>query len=163
MADAKGSHYLDLATAKQAVEQVLPFIREAMNNHEVGESGFLHIVVMDPALTSLNASFDEAILYEHSIGNRAEWDADYQAFARAKAKISWSTGMSSQMVQDARPHLLRRGDTRLWGSATVDGIIVATSGAHAWYDEAFSGMLAFWLKARSQARARKHTGDLFVS
>jgi hypothetical protein len=163
MADTKGSHYLDAATAKQAVEQVLPFIREAMNNHEVGESGFLHIVVMDPALTPLNASFDEAVLYEHSIGNRSDWDADYQAFARAKAKVSWVTGMNSQTVQETRPHLLRRGDTRLWGSATIDGIVVATSGAHPWYDEAFSGMLAFWLKARAQARARQQAGDLFVS
>src|SRR5690606_40017855 len=54
-------------------------------------SGFLHIVIMDPALPWGRASFDESILHEHSVGDRLQWDADYARFARDKARICWRT------------------------------------------------------------------------
>jgi hypothetical protein len=156
----EGSYYLDRTTAGQAVEQVLPFISRAVVDYGVGDGGFLHIVIMNPGLLPHETSFENAILYEYSVGDRTAWDADYQRFARAKARIAWSTGQDSRLVQMLRPHLLSRGDTTLWGSAVLDGIVVATSGAQPWYDEAFAGMLAYWLKACVYARAQKRKPDM---
>jgi hypothetical protein len=74
--------YVDKAAAEQAVALALPMLESAMRNAEVGESGFLYIVVMDPAITPHAARFEDAVLYEHAIGDPAKWDADYARFAR---------------------------------------------------------------------------------
>jgi hypothetical protein len=113
---------------------------------------------MDPRKTPANSSFDEAILYEYSVGDRSKWDADYRGFAVAKAKVAWKAGMDAHQVQELKPWLLEEGDTVLWGSVVVDGITVAASGAHAWFDEAFAGAVAMCLKAlakRGAAKARE--------
>lgn len=146
-----GSYLIDRHAAEKAVGLALPMIHEAMKLKEVGESGFLYFVVMDPLRGPSNASFEEAILYEHSVGDRAKWDADYAGFARAKARVAWRTGMDSHLVQELRPYLLEPGDTVLWGSAIVDGITVAVSGANPWYDEAFAGTVAMCLRAVAKA------------
>lgn len=147
-----GSYLLDRAAAEKAVRLSLPMIVEAMQHKEVGESGFLYIVVMDPLRTPDNSSFEEAILYEHAIGDREKWDADYAGFARAKARVAWRTGLDSHLVQELRPHLLAAKDTVLWGSVVVDGIVVGVSGANAWYDEAFAGTVAMCMRALAKAR-----------
>jgi hypothetical protein len=148
-----GSYFIDRQAAEKAVCMALPLITEAMKRREVGESGFLYLVVMDPVLTPANSSFEEAILYEYSVGDREKWDADYAGFARAKAKVAWKTGMDSHLVQELRPHLLSDGDTVLWGSIVLDGIVVSASGAHPWYDEAFAGTVAACLRSIAKARA----------
>ncbi|WP_420477314.1 hypothetical protein [Noviherbaspirillum sp. ST9] len=146
-----GSYLIDRHAAEKAVGLALPMIHEAMKWKEVGESGFLYIVVMDPLRSPPNASFEEAILYEYAVGDRTKWDADYAGFARAKARVAWRTGMDSHLVQELRPYLLEPGDTVLWGSAIVDGITVAVSGANPWYDEAFAGTVAMCLRAVAKA------------
>lgn len=147
-----GSYLIDRTTAQAAVAMSLPLIHEAMKRKEVGESGFLFIVVMDPARPPGRSSFDDAILYEHAVGDRSAWDADYAAFARAKARVAWKTGRDSHAVQELQPWLLEQGDTVLWGTAVVDGIVVGVSGANAWYDEAFAGTVAMCLRAMAKAR-----------
>lgn len=146
-----GSYLIDRHAAEKAVGLALPMIHEAMKLKEVGESGFLYIVVMDPLRGPGNSSFEEAILYEYSVGDRSKWDADYAGFARAKARVAWRTGMESHLVQELRPHLLAAGDTVLWGTAIVDGITVGVSGANPWYDEAFAGTVAMCLRAVAKA------------
>jgi hypothetical protein len=146
-----GSYLIDRHAAEKAVGLALPMIHEAMKLKEVGESGFLYIVVMDPLRGPSNSTFEEAILYEHAVGDRSKWDADYAGFARAKARVVWRTGMDSHLVQELRPYLLEAGDTVLWGSAIVDGITVAVSGANPWYDEAFAGTVAMCLRAVAKA------------
>lgn len=153
-----GSYLIDRHAAEKAVGLALPMIHEAMKLKEVGESGFLYIVVMDPLRGPADSSFEEAILYEHSVGDRSKWDADYGGFARSKARVAWRTGMDAHLVQELRPHLLAAGDTVLWGTAIVDGITVAVSGANPWYDEAFAGTVAMCLRAIAKAgiaQARK--------
>jgi hypothetical protein len=149
----KGSYLVNRETAQAAVAMSLPLITEAMKRKEVGESGFLYIVVMDPASGPARASFEESILYEHAVGDREKWDADYGAFARAKAKVAWQTGRDSHAVQEMQPYLLQQGDTVLWGSVVVDGIVVGVSGANPWYDEAFAGTVAMCLRAQAKALA----------
>src|SRR5690606_8060378 len=135
-------HFLTREKAEAAVRMTLPMISEAMKNPAVGDSGFFYLVVMNPLARPGTCTFEQAILYEHSIGDRAKWDADYAGFARAKAKVAWESGIDSHAVQALRPWMLNSGDTTLWGSVVVDGIVVAGSGLQAWYDEAFAGAVA---------------------
>ncbi|MDB5852330.1 MAG: hypothetical protein JWR22_371 [Herminiimonas sp.] len=148
----KGSYLINRQAAQAAVAMSLPLITEAMKSKEVGESGFLYIVVMDPALAPAQVSFEEAILYEHAVGDREKWDADYGAFARAKAKVAWMTGRDSHAAQELQPYLMQQGDTVLWGSVVVEGIVVGVSGANPWYDEAFAGTVAMCLRALAKGR-----------
>lgn len=149
--ESSGSYFIDRECAERAVQMSLPMITEAMKDDEICSSGSLYIVVMDPALTPYNATFRDAILYEHAVGDRSKWDADYGEFARAKARVAWRTGMDGHKVQELRPHLLTAKDTVLWGSTIVDGIVVGVSGAQPWYDEAFAGTVAMCLRALAKA------------
>lgn len=142
-----GSHYLSRAVARSAIALAAPMIERALGDATIVGSGFLYMVVMDPTFTPANATFEEAILYEHSFGDRSRWDADYAGFARAKARLSWLTGCDGHTVQQDRPYLLRPGDTLNAGGVWLDGLVVAASGAFAEFDEAFSGSVALLLKA----------------
>lgn len=141
--------------AEQAVRMALPMIETAVaaKDPKLGDSGFFHIVVMDPSLPPGTCAFEEAILYEHSVGDREKWDADYAAFARAKTRIAWQCGMDSCAVQALQPWRLASGDTTLWGSVALDGIVVGASGMQACIDEAFSGAVAMCLRALAKAEA----------
>lgn len=160
---ARGSFFVTPELAAQAVGMALPLIEKAMQHSFVGESGFLFIVVMQPTLTPANASFEEAIVYEHAVGDRSKWDADYAGFARAKARISWKTGLDSHLVQTQRPYLLESGDTVLWGGVVLDGLTVAVSGANACYDEAFAGTVAMCLRALVKDKRERYRKGLFLS
>ena len=124
----------------------------AGRRERVSGGGFLHIVVLDPTARPERVSFDQAVLLEHSVGERERWDADYAGFARAKARLSWTHGLDSHGLQTLRPHLLRPGDSLLWGGVCLDGIVVACSGAHPWYDEAFATAVAAALRALAKER-----------
>jgi hypothetical protein len=130
----------------------LPMIEPQMRNPEVVGSGFLCIVVMDPALQPGSVPFEEAVLLEYAIGDRSKWDADYAAFARAKAKASWEQGVDGHLLQALRPYRLAEGDSMLWGAVNLDGIVVGVSGAHAYYDEAFATAVAGCLRAIAKHR-----------
>lgn len=151
----RAAAYADREAAARAVAMVMPMIVAAMADPRVGESGFLHIVVMDPGARPGVDAPEDAILYEESVGDRAAWDADYAAYARAKAGISWRTGLDSHTVCETRPHLLRPADGTVWGSVVVDGIVVGVSGANPWFDEAFAGAIAYAFKAECKARCRE--------
>lgn len=156
--ESSGSFLINRDCAARAVRMSLPMITEAMKDNQVCGSGFLYIVVMDPALRPYNASFKDAVLYEHAIGDREKWDADYGEFARAKARVAWRTGMDGHKVQELRPHLLTARDTVLWGSVVLDDIVVAVSGAHPWYDEAFATTVAACLRALAKAGIDEQRG-----
>jgi hypothetical protein len=149
---ARGSHFVDADAAREALQVALPMIEAQMHTSHICGSGFLYIVVMDPALGPLDASFDDAVLLEHAVGDRARWDADYAAFARDKAAASWREGRSGHELQMLAPHRLRRGDTLLWGAVALDGIVVGVSGAHAPWDEAFATTIAACVKAVAKQR-----------
>lgn len=147
-----GSHFADADAARRAIEMALPMIEAAMTDPEVCGSGFLYIVVMDPGLGPGDADFADAVLAEHAVGDRTRWDADYAGFARGKARVSWQAGAGSHEVQALRTHALRHGDSVLWGSVWLDGIVVGVSGAHPWFDEAFATAIAANLRAIAKQR-----------
>jgi hypothetical protein len=126
---------IDRALAERAVAMALPLIEEAMRDPCFGDSGFLHIVVMDSHAPG-GTPFEDAILHEHSFGDRAKWDADYAAFARGKARESWAT---------------RADNPR--GAVCVDGIVVGASGAFEPFDQAYAGAVAMCLRALARHRS----------
>jgi hypothetical protein len=121
---------VDRALAARAVAMALPLIEEAMREPRFGDSGFLHLVLMEPAADPERTDFEQAILHEHSVGDRARWDADYAAFARGKARTSW----------------ISRADNPK-GAVCVDGIVVGASGAFESFDQAYAGVVAMCLRA----------------
>lgn len=129
-----------------------------MRTRLFGESGALHVVIMDPGARPGETLFDDAILYEASFGDRERWDWDYARAARAKARLAWETRRNGAEIQSLAPHLLQRGDTRLHGGVWLDGIAVGVSGAHAWFDEALGGTVALLLRAIAKEQAARITG-----
>lgn len=151
---AAGEGIVTRDLAAEAVRLALPAIEPALARPGVSGEGVLHIVVMDPRADPRRLAFEEAILYEHAVGDPASWGADYRGFARAKAGLAWRLQCDTHLVQELRPHLLGRGDTLLWGGVVRDGLVVAASGAHPWFDEAFANAVAGFLIALAQEKAR---------
>lgn len=155
-----GSHYVNRETARRAVQLTMPMIEAGLADRGLVGSGFLYLVIMDPGLPPGTAAFEGAILYEHACGDRSKWDADYAAFARGKAGLSWSHGADSRRLQLLSPHRLRAGESLLWGSVWLDGIVVAASGAFPQFDEVYAGTVAFWLRALAAAAREADSGRL---
>jgi hypothetical protein len=155
-----GSWFANRLAAQRALQRAVPGIAPQVADPQVCGSGFLYIVIMDPGLPVDPPAFDRAVLLEHAIGDRSRWDADYAAFARAKARLSWLHGMDGHFLQSHRAQWLRNGDTLLWGGVCLDGFVVGVSGAQAWYDEAFATTVAAYFRAEvkagvAEAAARK--------
>lgn len=148
---AFNSYFIDRAAAEKAIGLVMPMIDAAMATREAGESGFLYIVIMKPGTSAADSRFEDAILHEHAVGDKSKWDADYGAFARAKARVAWKTGLDTHVVSQLKPHLLEAGDTVLSGGIVIDDIVVAVSGADPWYDELFASTIAACLRALAKA------------
>ena len=89
----------------------------------------LHVVVLDPTRCYGSNTFAQAILYEGSFGeSRKKWERPFDEFARAKAMLSWRTGMDTHLVQQRFPHLYAEGDITFGGGVSRDGIVVGVSG-----------------------------------
>ncbi|HEX5391952.1 MAG TPA: hypothetical protein VFW68_01635 [Rhodocyclaceae bacterium] len=143
----EGSHNVTAETARLAVALVAPLIETLWQEPRVVGSGFFYVVVMDPGLNPAVSMFEDAILYEQGFGDESSWDADYRSFARGKARLSWSHGADAHMLQSLLPHSLRGGDTLLWGSVYLDGVVVGASGALPWFDEMLAGAVALAIRA----------------
>jgi hypothetical protein len=127
---------VDADTAVRAVDAAAPLIEQAMRDMSHGDSGFLHVVVMDPERDPGSSTFEEAILHERSFGgDRARWDADYAAYARGKARASWRSRQDNPQ-----------------GAVCVDGFVVGASGAFEPFDQAYAGTVAMWLRALARQR-----------
>ncbi|MGE5471243.1 MAG: hypothetical protein ACM3X0_10650 [Bacteroidota bacterium] len=120
--------------SRRALGLAAPQIEAGLDDRQLIGSGFLHVVIMDPTQLPGQTTFENAILHERSFGPTTPSDADYAAFARAKARTSWRLGVDSRVVQHLSPHLLRAGDTLLPGGIWRNGIVVGVSGAFAHYD-----------------------------
>ncbi len=153
----------DFAAARRAIELSTPLLASACRDRTLGESGYLHIVIMNPLRAPTDSAFEDAILLEASFGEDDADDALYAGFARAKARLSWRVGRDGFAIQHGLPQCLRAGDTTLGGGVWLDGIVVAASGCHAVYDEALSGAVAMCLRGvlKARAEARRQAGDLY--
>lgn len=147
--------YVHEAHAERAIELAAPMLESWLRLPQVCGSGFLHVVVLDPARMDdawRDAdAVEDAVLAERSFGDRARWDADYRAFALAKARLSSRHRMDGSLVHARHPHLVRAGDTLLAGSVWFDGIVVGASGAFPMWDEAAATCIAANLRALAAA------------
>ena len=80
-----GSHYATADRARRAVELARPMIEAWRKDSDIVGSGFLYVVIMDPALRPGECSFKKAILHEAAFGDPDRWDAAYDRFAQEKA------------------------------------------------------------------------------
>lgn len=142
-----------LEAAREAVAIALPSMERMLTNRTVSVCGVLHLVVLDPALVHPRSGFDQAVAYEHSVGDRQQWRLDHAALARDKALVSWQHQMDSRRVVPLRHYWLIRDETMLWGGVWLDGCVVAASGALPAWNEAFALTVASNLRALAIAGA----------
>jgi len=147
------SRFVDVGAARVAVSIVERSIEHTLAHPGVSAKQVLHLVVMDPGASPATCSFEEGVLHEQSIGNTHDWDVDYAAFARQKARLSWCHEMDSRRLIQMFPHRLGRCDSTLWGGVWLDGIVVAASGALPAWDEAFSLWVAGGLRSIALERS----------
>ncbi|HSX93430.1 MAG TPA: hypothetical protein VLG41_10945 [Hydrogenophaga sp.] len=149
------SRFVDEDAARLAVSLARPAIEAALHDAAISGQHVLHLVVLDPAARPGTCRFEEAILHEQTLGqqNRATWDADYAAYARDKAALSWRHGIDSRRLQLLEPHRLGAEDRLVWGGVCLDGIVVAASGAMPQWDEAFSLWVAGNVRALAYQRS----------
>lgn len=133
--------FMDTDKVHDAFEAfVLPSIMSAIDGGHV-KRPHLHVVALMPGVP-YNANDPVPAFFEYQIGDPAEWEWPYEAYACGKARVTWRTGLSSRDVLMTKPHLMEAGDPRYWGSAIIDGVIVGVSGVQPHFDEMFARMTA---------------------
>lgn len=147
---AAGGVLIDAQVARRGLAFALPAIVAALDDPHVSGTACLSIVVLDPACTRTSGDAEPAVLWEYAIG-RERWDADYAAFARVKALDAWRAWHEGECLLRRGVATLQAGGS-LRGSAVLDGIVVAVSGAHPWYDEGIALTVAAWLRAAALER-----------
>lgn len=125
--------------AKDAVELVLPSISKLFERTNRQE---LHIVVMDPRVKPWEGSFEEAILYQTSLGSPENWSIPFADFARNKAKQAWRNSCSNFINQTQHTSSLNDNDLLFYGSFVYGDVVVACSGVEQWYDMLISSWIA---------------------
>lgn len=144
---------LDAALAARALDLAAPSIERVLLQPGASGEALLHVVVLDPRMRP-PGDFERAILIERSFGRPPPWGADYRGLALGKARLAWRLQRDTRWVQEQAPHLLDPGDSMLWGSAVEDGLIVAASGAHPWFDEACCRIVVALLRGLVLERVR---------
>ncbi|QIA65741.1 hypothetical protein GT360_19670 [Vibrio astriarenae] len=125
--------------AIDAVELVKPSIERLFERTNRQE---LHIVVMNPHLKPWESSFEEAVLYETSLGTPESWTIPFDHLAQKKAAQAWRESTSNVQLQQIHPSSLREEDVLFYGSFVYGNIVVACSGVQQWYDMLISSWVA---------------------
>lgn len=124
--------FLTPAVARGVVEKIKTF---ALNLSEL-KRAHLHIVIYVPSENGI-----PELLFESSLGEKSEWEHDYEKIAQSKAHQIWQ-GRNDSGATSIMPHLLRPGDTPYYGAVKRKSIVVACSGVQPWFDQMISGMVA---------------------
>jgi hypothetical protein len=155
-----GSFLLTGKLADRAIDLVLPAITAAMEM-SIMKRHDLHIVVMSPCIKPWHVTDPLlAILTERSFGDMSKWEYPYSDIARAKTVASWRTGLPTNLLIHAYPHLLEAGidwsDTKFYGSGVFDGIPTGASGAQGYFDEWVAGIVGLSCKALCMQQMREN-------
>jgi hypothetical protein len=167
--------FLTPEVAEAAVTMVTNgvFLSDAMK--ERSKRQMLHIVVLAPSVVDAREEdypewpdypIKPALLFEKSIGDKEAWPFPFDNIARCKAQQLWR-GQNSDGNTDSVPHLLFADDTPFWGGVKRHGLVVASSGTQAYFDQMISGMVADALKAFGRHAFEesddKKNGNIFLS
>ena len=109
----------------------------------------LHIVVINPRLKPWEATFEDAVLYETSLGSPDQWTIPFDQLARQKAKQAWRDQSANINKQLIHPASLQTDDLLFIGSFVYGDIVVACSGVQPWYDMLISGWIAIAIEQLS--------------
>ncbi len=140
--------------AHSAVEMVRPFIEATLETHAKRQhlaivvTGTGAILDYDP-----DKSFRDNCLIVTGVGNKDDWEHDYEKIALSKAMKSVRTGAPTSSLP---PHYLLDEDTVFWGSDVLEDIVTACSGVEPYYDEMFS----CWINATIRALCKKKFAEL---
>lgn len=134
--------------AESAISLLEPSIIKLLS--EKAKRTDMHIVVMDPLKKPWEASFEEAILLEKSLSDKAGWENPYADFALAKARQAWRDGSDNARKQLLAPATLAAGEIVHYGSFEYQGVIVAASGVEPWFDLLVSGWVALAIQQLAQ-------------
>lgn len=146
-----GSFILTPELADEAFDLVRPAIEGAMTRGVLKRTD-MNIVLMNPGIRPHQVADPmEAILREWALGNKSTWEYDYQRISRAKTFATWRTGLPTNLLIHAYPHLLEGNedwsDSKYFGSVFLDGIPAGASGAQAFFDEWVGNLVAATCKA----------------
>ncbi|ASJ71231.1 hypothetical protein [Granulosicoccus antarcticus] len=125
-----------VADAIDLVRPSIDLLFERTNRQE------LHIVVMNPRVKPWEATFEESILYETSLGQPEKWTIKFDQLARQKARQAWRNQCANINSQLVHPASLQEDDLLFFGSFVYGDIVVACSGVEQWYDMLISGWIA---------------------
>lgn len=137
-----------LEIAIDAVDLVKPSIEKLFERTNRKE---MHIVVMDPQVKPWESSFEDAILYQTSLGNPQEWTIPFDHFARKKAQQAWRNSTANMNTQTLHTSSLREDDLLFYGSFVYGDVVVACSGVEQWYDMLVSGWIAVAIEQLSMS------------
>ncbi len=142
-------------TVARAFEFVRPCIELTLKS---GVTKRKDLVVVVNAIEIINPmtegkSFEDNCYLIEEFGDSRKYEWPYRKIALSKAEISVRTGLPTSRVA---PQYLLDAETLYWGSAVIDGIVVACSGVESFYDEMFS----YWVASAIQAEAKKYFNDL---
>lgn len=145
---------LNAGLVAEAFNMVHPPIQFLLNS---GKTRGKNLVIVATALEEINPSrgktFAENCFLVKTFGDPAEFPANYRGIALSKAELSVRTGLPNSKMM---PQYLLDRDTVNSGSVVLDGIVVAASGDHGYFDEMFS----FWLASTIQALCKKRFAAL---
>lgn len=149
------SAIVDAALVARTFELARPLLAEAIARLAPERSGVAIVVAPGRDLSPIGpaGSFREMCYLVTQIGDLERSPYPNVEIALSKAHISARTG---RPTADLPPQYLREGDTPYWGSAVLNGIVVACAGLEPRHDE----MIAYWLAAAIQAEARKVFAEL---
>ena len=133
--------------AEEAFKTVEKSIQDFLKLEKSWRDGF-HVVILDPRAKFGSVSFEDAILFEHSI-NPEKWDVDLKTLTRKKAMVAWEHDMDTHIVQQQRPYLYQKGDNKYAGAVVHQGIVVSVAAIQWYFDELFS----VWIAAACRALA----------
>jgi hypothetical protein len=146
-------HHVDREAGMNAIDFIAPLLERAARDPQIGQSGVVYAVVMNPARAPGSFSFEDAVLAERAFGKpREQWDADYAQYARKKVRASWQCGVDSGSERTAAYWKAEGHDRPLAGGVVLHGIAVGVSGAEPAYDEVLAGAIALSLRAAIRIR-----------
>jgi hypothetical protein len=142
---------LNVDLVKRAFEIVRPAIEVTLRDDVTDRPAIAIVVAATDGIQPPQAQggdFKSRCLLVTAIGDLSQSAYPNLDIALKKAEMSARTGLPTAGLP---PQHFHAGDTFYWGSAVLDGIVVACAGLASRHDE----MFAYWIAATVQAEARE--------
>lgn len=154
------SSILNKTLVENAFDKVRPALELTMRQTMPGRVGVAIVVTavdtINPWRNDLASTFRDACYLVTSIGDLSRSTYPNLDIALKKAEMSARTGLPTAQLA---AHHFRSGDTVYWGSAVVDGIVVACAGLEPYDDELFSHWIAAAVKAEASRALARYLED----